>query len=511
MPRFDIVRDNPMLTKHIRSRLRPSQVLPWAVVILVVCLCIVFAAQAFNLFRNGLALSMVLGLELIILAAGGSQQVAGSVGGARESSVLDYHRVSPQKPSWLALGYFLGAPAREYVLVAVTAPFALGLAILSPAGILGLLQVWVVMLIGCWILHAVALLASLSAKKPKGATRGSMIGLLVFGLFMMNPISAGLYAASSTLTGQPLSIPFFGLPLYWLLFVVLYGLTTLGFLLLACTRKMRSDRAHVFTKPEALACMLTLAVMLLGAFWAYEGVVVLPMVMVYALLVAGGILVSTITPQQAEYLRGMRRAHHEGRRRPLPWTTEASNQAVLYITCAIVFLAPTILIEVLRLRQTTPGLDYSLSIAVAVFVLAYLGLGQQYLSLRAPKNGRSLFVLFLFLVWVVPLVGGSIAAGAGSQDMAVQLLLGFSPVTGIAMASRITGELMRDDGLTGGRLVRMAAILPAIGFAFVFNYMLMGLQRRIDRAVRKADLKGQVKPNPLDPEGDYDMLEVVEA
>ena len=52
--------------------------------------------------------------------------VAGQLGrGRREASgILDFHRVSPLTPAELTLGFFFGAPIREYVLFACTLPFA---------------------------------------------------------------------------------------------------------------------------------------------------------------------------------------------------------------------------------------------------------------------------------------------------------------------------------------------------------------------------------------------------
>ena len=220
MAMADIVLDNPMLIKHLRSRLRPAQVAPWVVVVAILCLFIVWSGQAFNWFRNGFSLSLMLGLEAILLAIVGTQQIAGAVGSARESGVIDFHRVSPQPPSWLTLGYFLGGPIREYVLFAVTVPFAIFLAAMSPLGVLGLLLVWVAMFVCAWILQLIALLGTLVSKKPKGATRGGIAGLVVFGIFLGRPIGLGLFYASTSLTGESQKIDFFGQPIHWLLLLL---------------------------------------------------------------------------------------------------------------------------------------------------------------------------------------------------------------------------------------------------------------------------------------------------
>ena len=47
--------------------------------------------------------------------------------GARASGILDFHRVSPLTPTELTLGFFFGAPIREYLLFAATLPFSVAL------------------------------------------------------------------------------------------------------------------------------------------------------------------------------------------------------------------------------------------------------------------------------------------------------------------------------------------------------------------------------------------------
>ena len=63
-------------------------------------------------------------LQIIIIVAIGGAQVAAAVGGSRGSGILDFHRVSPLSPTELTLGFFFGAPIREYVLLATTLPYA---------------------------------------------------------------------------------------------------------------------------------------------------------------------------------------------------------------------------------------------------------------------------------------------------------------------------------------------------------------------------------------------------
>ena len=117
--------DNPVLVKHVRSRLRPGQALPWAAIVLVLSACIAWGGHESAWFGNATAVILQLGLQILILALIGSNQINASLGGARESGILAFHRVTPLPPSVVALGFFLGAPIREYLLAAVTLPFAL--------------------------------------------------------------------------------------------------------------------------------------------------------------------------------------------------------------------------------------------------------------------------------------------------------------------------------------------------------------------------------------------------
>jgi hypothetical protein len=98
--------------------------------------------------------------------------------------------------------------------------------------------------------------------------------------------------------------------------------------------------------------------------------------------------------------------------------------------------------------------------------------------------------MFLFLVWLVPLLTGSVAFGAGTNRELFQLILCLSPITGIAMSSGIIEE-------TAGQSFKLAALAPAITFAFVFNYLLVATQRKLDLTVRTAN-PPRPEPGPFD-------------
>lgn len=478
MTRSDALLDNPLLVKHVRSRLRPGQMLPWLSLVVVVCLCVLLSGEFFGAYATGTALSIMLGLEMFILVFLGAQQVGAAVSSARESGILDFHRVSPQPPSWLTLGFFLGAPIREYVFFLATVPFALFAAMRSPGGVGVLITLWVGLLLVAWVVHAIALLGGLVGKKPKGNTRAGLVGLVFLGLFLVQPIGAGVYFAATQLRADTM-IRFFSVPIPWFLFVVGYLGALLGALLLACARKMRSDFAHVYRKAEAVGVMSAATLLMLGGVWGYPGGNYFALAMIYALTLLACVLISTVTPTQAEYVRGVRRALHRGMRRPSAWSDEGTNKLATILIGLLVFLGPTILWEHASSQAGVgPELD-ALAIAVGVFVAAYFGFAYQYFLIRMPRSGSTYMALFIILAWLLPLITGAVALGASNDQGLAQVVTAISPIAGIGMSSGLIDE-------PTARSARFAAIGPASCLAFFFGFLLTNVQRRLDRAVKSA-------------------------
>jgi hypothetical protein len=483
MPSFDIVLDNPILMKHIRSRLRRAQVVPWLVVIVLLSLCASWAGFAIRWLGQVGALAVLLGLQVLLLPISGSQQIAGSVGGARESGILDFHRVSPVPPLWLAVGFFLGAPIREYLLAACTIPFAIFSAMNGPAGILGLIQLEIPLLLAAWIFQAIALLTALLSKKPKGAAKGGFGGLIVLLLFLGQPVGLGLWYATGQLHEAPQTLSFFGIRLPWLPFMIIYEIPILAFLFAGAARKMRGDRVHAYSKRLAIGFLAAITVLTLGATWSIKGVNFLVLGVLYGLIIFALFMVVAITPSQAEYIKGLRRAAKHDLHRPSVWDDSGTNRIAVFALSAIVFLGATVAWEAIEGRPAI-GVDrglYSQTIAIGVLVVAYFGLGLQYLQLRMAKTGAVTMAVFLFLVWMLPIVAGAIALGALPKPDIGQAVMAFSPITGIAMSAGTVD-------LTGNDMIRLVALAPAVTFAFVFNYFLVATQRKIDLAIHK-DMK----------------------
>jgi hypothetical protein len=469
--------DNPLFVKHLRSRLRRAQFVPPAVVVGVICICISYAGYQLNYFKNGWAFGWLLGLQGVLLSIMGASQVASAVGGARESGILDFHRVSPVPPLAVTLGFFFGAPIREYALVGMTLPFTLICAADDSPSPRGVLESMVVLLLSSWILHAVALLLSLSSKKPKAGTRG-IIGLMVFLFIMGNSVGFWRLGRAVSFLGETPTSQFYSLELPWLVAVLLYGLPALFFLMLASVRKMRSERAHMLTKPQAVACMATFSFLLLGGLFGQVDSMGMTLVPVYMLAAFACLLIMTITPNLGEFTKGVRRAEREGRR-SIRWTDDMGlNRVAALMLSAFVLIIPTAawyMVEAaapFQARGWQPEApNYSIPIATAVLTVAYFGFALQFFLLMAPKRGTSLMGLFILAVWILPLVFGSILGVSGAGNEFGTFVVSLSPVVGIATSSNIGPQ-------TGTIALKGAALCPALLFALLFNNAVTWARRR---------------------------------
>jgi hypothetical protein len=286
-------------------------------------------------------------------------------------------------------------------------------------------------------------------------------------------------------------LDFFGISLPWLAVLLLYQLPTLFFLPLAARRKMDSERFHPFSKLQALAAVATLGVLMLGGIWNLTDFDDLTIVVLYALVFVGLLLTTTVTPTQAEYYKGLWRAHKLGKPRLSLWDDLALNRPFLAIACTLVLCTSTIAWN--QLSRSSPGGNrivrqaYPLAIANGVIVMAYFGLALQFFLLRFGRRGPNYMSLFLFLVWVVPLIAGTIylfADWSGRGGGPAQVIYSLSPVAGIALTAG-TAATGGSDFLS----VAGAAITPSLFFAFLFNSLVTSARRRVRRAVMIATEK----------------------
>ncbi len=480
--------DNPIFVKYLRSRLRLQALLSGIVVVQALCLCIAWAGFQLNSFANGGAFATLFLLQIIIIMAVGGTQIASSVGACRSSGILDFHRVSPLSRDELTLGFFFGAPVREYVLLATTLPYALLCVGFGVPSAPGLIQLMIALVAFAWLFHGLGLLSALLAK-PRAGTRGG-IGALVFLVIMILWIGMRVIGRAGQLVDMDQQLLFFGISLPWLAVALLYIFSALFFLYLAARRRMGSERIHPLSKAQGLAAVLTISILCLGGIWKQQSYDVLQVVALYFLVGVSIFSIMMVTPTQAEYVKGLLRARKQGLSKLPAWDDLALNWLFLAGACAILLVTGTVIWNAGANAPTALPAgavrNYPLGVALAVLVVAYFGLGMQYFFLRFGARGKMYFGLFLFLAWLLPLVAGTIFMFASiprETSRVGQVIYSLSPIAGIAMSSIDADQPVLTKAIQGG------AITPALAYAFIFNSLLIGARRRAHREfVARAEL-----------------------
>jgi hypothetical protein len=496
--------DNPILVKHLRSRLRKQPLITSIVVVQALCLCIVWAGYQFGSFGSGRPFGWLYMLQIVILPILGGAQAGGAVGGARASGILDFHRVSPLSATELLLGFFFGAPIREYVLVATTLPYAVLCMAFGEPPFHEFIQWTILLIFTAWLFHGLAILNGL-VTKPRTSGGRAAIGVFIFLMFVVWNflMSFGRVSLGVDLGAR---LTFFGADLPWLAVVVMHEAAMLFFVRLACSRKIASERIHPLSKPQATAALATLSILIIGDAWKKTAEPPFMLAVLYALVVAGVLLIPMVTPTQAEFVKGLWRARKQGRNRLPAWDDLALNRVFLAIACAIVLVTATFVwngVAAVSAPFYQTNLEgYPIAIAASVLVVAYFGLALQYFNLRYGARGKLYFGLFLFLVWLLPLVGGTIvlmASSFNSNGDPAQIIFSLSPIAGIGTSAAATTHPVLL------KAIQAAAIAPALGFTFVFNTLLIAAHRR----VLKDFAASTQKPPPAHADADADVREAL--
>lgn len=418
--------DNPIIVKHLRSRLRRAKVLPEAIAIVCLCGALTWIALAnagggpeANGFLAGVTISSTLWCLLaIVLVLLGSEQVGSAVSIARESGILDFHRISPIPPSSVAVGFFLGAPIREYCYAAIILPFLAITAAVARSSVGSFLDLLATLLVVAWLIHASQLLAALVSRRPRTSAR-SLTLLLVVAAIAARSAGGGWLATLESPT-------FFGAPLPRWAFLALHGGAATLFLLVGATRQIRDQRSPLLSKWQAVACMTTVATLAIGCLWNAEQrpalAALLPVV-----VIAGIVLCIPIAVTQGEYLKGIRRARREGlRAEPLMADTAASGWTVVGL-CLVVTAAAAIL----KVRTAGDARAWGSAWAVGMLTIAAYGLALQFFRLRSGTRGDTTCHLVLFLAWVMPLPIAAALSSSGLTDPISSLIWRASPWVGM--------------------------------------------------------------------------------
>jgi hypothetical protein len=497
MNRWLLWLDNPILIKHCRSRLRRMHLLPSIAIVMILALSIVLLGYQWNGLQGGETFGGLMMLQAVILGVMGASQISASVGQARTSGILDFHRVTPMPPFSMVLGFFFGAPIREYLLFAATLPFSIACVVMGRPSVGGFFQLLVPLVMGAWVMHSIALLNALGGKvgKSNSGSRG-VVGLVMFLIFGGSWFVPGFIAAAAAVDETPTGT-FYAMKLPWLVILAIDLFPIIGFFLVASTRKFASERAHLLSKPQAIGCLATAATLILGGLWTIEVQVPWTLVILYFLVIGSVMLTGAITPSLDEFAKGIRKAAKEGRKYPSSWSDRGLNRISVFCLCGIVLFATTVYWKVVEKPLSwvpATEVSYSLPIAIGVLVVAYNGLALQFFLLRFGKRGGVVFALFLFAAWLLPLVCGVIAAAAhasnltpdSAPDVWAPSIASLSPIAGLTLSSGLANVGLRE--------ARACALVPALVFALLFNNLVTTVRRNVEKKINPETPEPKINP-----------------
>ena len=485
----DLVLKNPVLVKHLRSRLRPQHLIPLVLMVVAICACITWASMAADDPRGGLmGLITFQGLLLFLV---GSSAVAAAVSNARESGMLDFHRISPQRPLALSLGFLLGAPVREFILFACTLPFALVLAAEADHTLLLWLAATVDLLLLSPLYYSIAILAGLALPKRTSSTTLTLM-LIIFlhmgwmvqavGCLTIIPLTAAL--ATDAASSVPLHTTILGFPAPALLVCLLHQLPILVFLLVAITRKMRHELAYPLTKLDAISFYFVMALLLLsdapaglamiGPSHGGESPELGGIALSYGLALLGCLFAALVTPDAGAFARGVRHARKLGFSHPSNWEERAANPATVAVFAAI-FLVAGIAASSLLPGPHAQSMRIMTGAFVGACAVLFCGLAKQSFDLVFGKNSNSYFLLLLFGCWALPLIIAlSLSVVSSGDDALVTVIMALSPIAGIGLA--IAGDSAYSS------VVSFAAVTASAVLAIAFAAFAARTVRRATEA-----------------------------
>jgi hypothetical protein len=167
---------NPELLRNSRIQLRRGRLLAAAVICAAVSLSFV-TVYRFSPRDNlkGLFVT-IFPLQAIILVIGGSIYCLQSVQREKDQNTFDFQRITRLSPLQLALGKVLGAPALAYFGTLCLTPVALWAALAGGVSVSTLLQMYIVLALGAFTFHCLAVLVSMVLEK--GTSAGAMFFFL---------------------------------------------------------------------------------------------------------------------------------------------------------------------------------------------------------------------------------------------------------------------------------------------------------------------------------------------
>lgn len=506
--------ENPLIIRHIHTRLRRGGFIAALVTTAAICLTILVVgtliaknsgASTPDTARGiSIALLFVPGLLLLIL---GSQRVAMAVALERASGILESLRMTPMHPGVCLAGFVLGPPLREVLLAVSTIPF-FGYCI-AQGGIsfVDAFQYGVILLTTALVLYLMSLIVTLSTTGLRPQRAGGAMGAMIFLIIMFIMPTFTVFSR-----GGPrfeVEFSFFGIRMAFFFVVLIVEAFLIAFLAIGGSRKLARDGAPPLTKRQAVCFFLLFHLLFLGLFWEwmnltasrsvgtggpihpYLGLLIAQMV-TDALL--GLWLVNMMVPSQLAFLREMERARSRGVPvRPgsegaghLRWGLALAGIAALFyaIPPARLVLAGASFADLPPALLFPPILLASL--------LLYFGAAREYAGLRFRKGAIVVMTFVILGVWAAPLILGLIVGGVGDQRVLGAFIASPSPITGFTGAFAAVGGNPKTFAGPSPHLPALACLLFQIVLSAIFLRLLRKARARIrDRGLYRPAPKAE--------------------
>jgi hypothetical protein len=237
---------------------------------------------------------------------------------------------------------------------------------------------------------------------------------------------------------------------------------------------------YSLSKPLAALFVATMAFLMLGSVWDTKslfggleqvGQLALSAAMVVATTALAVFVLPMVAPDVGDFVKGIRRAHKTGRRRPTPWDDFAPITGILGLLLLIVLVVgglswlPQTQAAAGPPMSAAPPLSYWLLLAAAALLLAHYGLALQYMLFAHGRKATVFFAFYLFLVWLVPLLVSSIFSCAGQTETAL-VAASPSPIASLGLA------------IDGTKLVQLTiSFATGIILLVVFGGLMVKTQR----------------------------------
>ena len=444
---------NPVYQRWFHRQTRPRQVvltLAMTLASLVTLIVLIHALR--DPFAPApwehVALRMLLPAFGIVVVLGSALHAGGAVTDERLLGTLELHRLGPEKPPWLVIGFLAGAPALLWLLSLALVLVSLSLALRA--------QFDVVVLIQCWLsIASTALVASMATlalalgagPSSRAALRaaGVVIGIALMSLggigyllhiaplYFLSGV-APLVALAAPRVGAVPQAALFGVVLPAAYYQALVQGAALVFLWAAGVRLMRAGERPPWPKAHMLMLCGVVLLFFLGSMpghpW-FTGAHApsLAIVAGYVTLFLGTLTAIMVTPRYVQCVRAWHVRHGSvSAPHTSGWEDEDGSLAWFLGFCMLAVLAGGLTAWVAPVPDVTPLLCVFL---LAASQVGWIAGGLEVYYLGQGRHRQGIFMVLSAFPWLIfPLVGLWMRL-EGHYPMFAPMLISLSPVTGL--------------------------------------------------------------------------------